>query len=61
MLVVHFVCCQNDNEKESDAASLSVDLGFPDEDDEQQHTGLCSGIGTGNPRPRCSQLPLMSQ
>ena len=29
--------CQNDGEKDGDAASLSVDLGFPEEDDDQQH------------------------
>jgi hypothetical protein len=27
---------QTDGEKESDAASLSLDLGFPDEDDDHQ-------------------------
>jgi len=34
------VWLQNDNEKESDAASLSIDLGFPDEDDDQQPGGV---------------------
>ena len=29
--------CQNDGEKDGDAASLSVDLGFPEEDDDQHH------------------------
>jgi len=35
---------QNENEKENDAASLSIDLGFPDEDDEQQHGGVLLAV-----------------